>query len=233
MPKLSKMARISVAHIGLKWLGCLKATSFRFEDLKATQKDPKKGSKWRSYGKNQYQMELRASKPWFLSVQTPLAQPHFSPLSRRFCIVTTKIGFRIGFYNTNSTLTSYICINALPSILPACQRLKVDFVLVFDSPNGPRRIANLTMYCKLQYQMSVRGSLYRFLSIQMALGNAHFIRLTGSMVVKQEFGLQWVDSFESYPLSNLLNHTPKITDQLPTGQRNARSDWIIDGQHSS
>ena len=66
----------------------------------------------------------------------------------------------MGFYNTNSTLTSYIYINVLPSILPACQRLKVDFVLVFDSPNGPQRIAKLTMYCKLQYQIGVRGCLY-------------------------------------------------------------------------
>ena len=141
--------------------------------LKATQKHPKEASKWPSYGKNQYEMKLRASKPPFLSLQTPLAQPHFWPLSWRFCIVTTKIGFRIGFYNTNLTLTSYIYINVLPSILLACQRLKVDFVLVFDSPNGPRRIAKLTMYCKLQYQMSVRGSLYCFLSIEMALGNLY------------------------------------------------------------
>ena len=51
----------------------------------------------------------------------------------------------------------------------------------------------------------------------MALGNAHFIRLTGSMVVKQEFGLKSVDSFESYPLSNVLNHTPNIPDQIPKG----------------
>ena len=169
-------------------------------------------------------MKLRASKPSFLSFQTPLAQPLFSPLSRRLCIVTTKIGFRIGFYDTNSTLTFYIYINALPSILPTRKQLKVDFVLVFDSPNGPRRIVKLTMYCRLQYQMSVKGSLYRFLSIQMAFGNAHFLRLTGSMVVKQEFGLKSVDSFESYPLSKALNHTPNIPDQIPNGRRNARSD---------
>ena len=66
LPKLSKMGRISVTGFGLKRLGCLKAAIFRFEDIKAPQKDPKKGSKWRSYGKNQYQMKLRASKPPFL-----------------------------------------------------------------------------------------------------------------------------------------------------------------------
>ena len=148
-----------------------------------------RGSKWRWYCKSQYEMRLLASKPWFLSVETPLVQPNFSPLSGRFCISTIKIGFRIGFYHTNLTLTSYIYINVLPSILPASKRLKVDFVLVFDSPNGPRRIAKLTMYCKLQYQMSVRGSLYRFLSVQMALGNAHFLDLNASMVAKQDFGL--------------------------------------------
>ena len=89
----------------------------------------------------------------------------------------------MGFYNTNSTLTSCIYIKVLPSSLPAFKQLKVDFVWVFDSPNGPQRNAKVTMYCKLQYQMSVRGSSYRFLSIQMALGDAHFLRLTGSMVV--------------------------------------------------
>ena len=57
----------------------------------------------------------------------------------------------------------------------------------------------------------------------MALGNAHFIRLTGSMVVKQEFGLKWVDSFESYQLSNLHTPTPKIPEQLRMARRNARS----------
>ena len=43
--KLSKMGRTSLPHIGVKWLGCLKGTSFRFKDLKATQKDPKIGPK--------------------------------------------------------------------------------------------------------------------------------------------------------------------------------------------
>ena len=128
--------------------------------LRAPQKDPKKESKWRWHGKtNIYEMRIRAPKPSFLSLQTPLAQPLFSPLSRRLCIVTTKIGFRIGFYNTNSTLTSCIYINALPAILPACKRLKVDFVLVFDSPNGPQRIAKLTMYYNIQYQVGTRGFL--------------------------------------------------------------------------
>lgn len=58
----------------------------------------------------------------------------------------------------------------------------------------------------------------------MALGNTLFLRLTGSMVVKQEFGLKSVDSFESYPLSKALNHSPNIPDQIPNGQRNAQSD---------
>ena len=100
------------------------------------------------------------SNPPSLSIQTPLIQPHLPPLFRRFCIVTTKIGFSIGFHNTNSILTFCIYINVLPSIRPACKQLKMDFVLVSDNPSDPRRIAKLTMYCELQCQMSARGSLY-------------------------------------------------------------------------
>ena len=62
--------------------------------------------------------------------------------------------------------------------------------MVFSTPTAPRVDLNFTMYCKLQYQMGFGATIYRFLPLLVALGDAHFWSPDASMVENHIFRIR-------------------------------------------